>query len=164
MSSDRFGQKTDEGSSPQVPAAFLTSTGFLLARVGSESRKRFSHALARWKLRPAHYGVLMALAERGTASQLLLGKIVGIDPRNMVALIDHLEERSLVVRGVHPTDRRHHAVRLTRDGERMLRELRAVGEQLEREMFAALTDPEQATLHALLLKLLPTVTDTTDSA
>ncbi len=138
-----------------VPQALLASTGFLLARLGSESRKRFTRGLAKHGLRPSHYGVLMAIAEIGMTSQQQLAEIIGIDPRNAVGIIDLLEERGLAERGVDPTDRRRHGITLTASGRVLLGELRGESDELEREMVADLDAAERVLLHDLLLKLLP---------
>lgn len=43
------------------PLGLLASTGYLLARVGSESRRRFVQALEEHDITLAQYGVLMIL-------------------------------------------------------------------------------------------------------
>jgi DNA-binding MarR family transcriptional regulator len=133
----------------------MASTGFLLARVGSESRRRWTRALSSVGLRPSHYAVLMVLSAIGEASQQQLAAMIGVDPRNAVPIIDQLEERALLVRSRDPDDRRRHSVRLTPEGHEAMRRLRVAGEKAERELLAELSPEEEAQLHALLLKLLP---------
>lgn len=148
---------SDAEAPPFVPAALRASLGFLLSRVGGESRRRFAQTLTAWDLRPAHYGVLMVLMELGTASQRELATIVGVDPRNLVAVVDLLEGRGLVVREPHPGDRRRYSVRLTDAGHEELGRMRAASDAAEQEMLAALSAAERAALHALLSRLLPRV-------
>ncbi len=147
---------------PGSQHAFLESTGFLLARVGAESRRRFAQALARWNLRPAHYGALMVVADLDGSSQQELGRSLGIDPRNLVGVVDVLEQRGLVERAQHPDDRRRHVVRLTISGRDFLSQLRQAGEELELQLLTDLDAAERSALHRLLLKLLPQVTDKTE--
>lgn len=142
---------------PFVPAALRASLGFLLSRVGGESRRRFSRTLAAWDLTSAHYGVLMVLLELGAASQRQLATIVGVDPRNLVAVVDLLEARGLVVREPDAGDRRRHAVRLTALGHQELDRMRAASEAVEEDFLSALSDAERAALHDLLSRLLPAV-------
>ena len=130
------------------------SPGYLLARVGSESRRRWAQALLAAGLRPAHFGVLMTLEALPRASQRELGRAIGVDPRNLVAVIDELEERRLIEREASPGDRRRNAVRLTGAGRSRLAELRRRGEAAERELLAPLDSRERTQLHRLLLKLL----------
>ena len=47
----------------------MTSTGYLLALVGAESRRRWVLALSSAGLRPADYGVLMTLDVAGHYSR-----------------------------------------------------------------------------------------------
>ena len=140
------------GQSPLV-----ASTGFLLARVGAESRRRFGQMLARWDLRPSHFALLTMLGGLGVGSQRQLAQVMGIDPRNLVGLVDLLEERGLLERTADPSDRRRHAVGLTPGGTELLAQLREAGEELEREMLSDLGPGERAALHGALLKLLPKV-------
>ena len=137
------------------------SPGYLLARLGAESRRRWSQGLATLGLRTAHFGMLMTLAAVGSASQRQLGRAIGVDPRNLVLLIDQLEERGLVERAADLGDRRRHAVRLTPAGRDLrpvmqsLGELRRVGAEAEDELLAPLDERERKRLQGLLFKLLP---------
>jgi DNA-binding MarR family transcriptional regulator len=135
------------------PKGLLTSTGFLLARLGMESRRLFARMLAEQGLVPHHYGLLAVLDERGTVPQRELGEVIGVDPRNAVAVIDQLEEQHLLERVADPGDRRRYGVRLTPAGQRMMRHLRRTGVEVEREMLKDLDEAERARLHFLLHKL-----------
>ncbi len=132
----------------------LQSTGFLLARVGAESRRRFTQTLVGLNLRHSEFAVLITMAGRGATSQADLGDLVGIDPRNLVAVIDGLEAAGLLERTTDPDDRRRHAVRLTRAGSAKLQRLKRLGAELEDEFLRPLTRQDRTRLHRLLLKLL----------
>jgi DNA-binding MarR family transcriptional regulator len=131
------------------------SPGYLLARVGAESRRRWTRALGAAGLRPAHFGVLMTLGARSKASQRELGEAIGVDPRNLVAVVDELAHRRLVEREAEPGDRRRYAVKLTAAGRSKLAELRRRGETAEDELLAALDARERDQLRRLLVKLVP---------
>jgi DNA-binding MarR family transcriptional regulator len=135
------------------PEGLLTSTGFLLARLGMESRRLFARMLAEHGLVPHHYGLLAVLDERGTVPQRELGEVIGVDPRNAVAVIDQLEEKRLLERVADPQDRRRYGVRLTPAGQRTMGHLRRAGTEVEREMLQGLDEAERARLHSLLHKL-----------
>jgi DNA-binding MarR family transcriptional regulator len=96
----------------------------------------------------------MTLGALSRASQRELGQAIGVDPRNLVGVIDELEERGLVDREAQPGDRRRHSVRLTTSGKAKLAELRRKGEAAERDLLGALDARERSQLHRLLLKLL----------
>jgi DNA-binding MarR family transcriptional regulator len=147
----------EETIAPNDMVAHLTeSNGFLIAVIGQESRRRFVAHVNRWDLGWPHQsvlGALLHLGPDGTASQKRLSEYVHIDPRNLVAILDTLEERTLVERVPNPQDRRSYGITLTRSGARLARELRAIGAQLEHDFFACLSQAEQDILHQLLLKL-----------
>ena len=142
---------------PGEPEALLASTGFLLARVGAESRRCFARALAASGIALSHYSLLMTLAAAQCVSQRELGSQTSIDPRNLVALLDQLEQQGLVKRAARPGDRRVRSVSLSAKGRARMRRLARAGARVEREFLAALTPSEQATLRALLRKLYENV-------
>ncbi len=136
------------------PPELLKSAGYLLARVGSESRRRFVEALGSQELTLAAYSVLMILGSAGATTQRQLADAAGVDPRNLVPILDDLEARGLVVRDDHPVDRRRHAVRLTPAGKAKLARLGQVGAAAELELLRPLDAAERKQLQALLRKLV----------
>ena len=140
------------------PAQLVASTGYLLARLGGESRRRWAHMLSEHGLTPHHFGVLMVLQQLEAASQQQLSRLVGVDPRNAVAVLDVLERERLIRRRAHPTDRRRHTVTLTPAGRQLLAELGLAGDRIEDELLNQLSPAERDSLHQLLLKLFQAVT------
>lgn len=136
------------------PLELLASTGYLLARVGSESRRRFVKALEEHDIALAQYGVLMILGEVETAPQRALADAVGIDPRNLVPILDELERRGFLRRGSDAGDRRRHAVALSRAGHALLSELAVAGARAEDGLLSPLSASERKQLHSLLERLL----------
>jgi DNA-binding MarR family transcriptional regulator len=136
----------------------LASTGYLLARLGMESRRTWGQMLGEYGLTPHQFGVLMALAQLESASQQQLSAVVGVDPRNAVPIVDALEERGLLERRADPADRRRHAITLTEAGQTMTGQLRQAGDELENWFLESLTDQERAGLHATLSKLFTAMT------
>ena len=139
---------------PNEPRQLLESTGYLLARAGSESRRRFVEALARQNLTLAAYSVLMILGAAGSATQRQLAEAVGIDPRNLVPILDDLQVRGLITRDANPADRRRHAVKLSASGRTRLARLAQVGAEAERRMLKPLSAADRQHLGSLLAKLL----------
>lgn len=136
-----------------TPSPLLESTGYLLARVGADSRRRFARALSQHQLNGSEFAVLMLLGAAPGLAQSVLAERIGIDARNLVPTLDGLESRGLVQRTASPTDRRRRLVELTPGGARLLRRLQRTGEEAEAEFLAPLTAEERDALHALLLKL-----------
>jgi DNA-binding MarR family transcriptional regulator len=135
------------------PAGLRSSTGYLLARLGAESRRRWARMLADHGLTPHHFGMLMTLDHLGVTHQRRLSELVGIDPRNAVPVLDLLQQRGLLQRAGDPADRRRRAIALTPAGQRMLNQLRQAADAVEADMLKDLDDQQQAILHRLLLTL-----------
>jgi DNA-binding MarR family transcriptional regulator len=136
-----------------IPVELGKYPGYLMARLGEASRRRFHKALEPEGLHPRHFGVLTMLAAHPGMTQHQLHEKTAIDPSSMVAVIDELEARGLAERRADPADRRARQVFLTEQGEQTLQRVRALAAGLQREFFGALTAEERKTLHALLRKL-----------
>jgi DNA-binding MarR family transcriptional regulator len=141
------------GADSKGPQALLASTGFLLARLGMESRRRFARMMGNHRLSTHHFGLLVALGEQGLLTQQQLSRIMGVDPRNAVPIIDELEKAKLIERQPDSNDRRRYNVSLTPAGRRIIERLHRDGAKLEEEMLKPLSNGERASLHELLIKL-----------
>lgn len=135
------------------PPGLAASTGYLLARVGADSRRRWARTLSDLHVTPHHYSLLLVLDQHGPMSQRRLSEYIGIDPRNLVPLIDQLQDRGLLRREPDGADRRRYAVTLAPRGGDTLATLRKTAEKVERDMLAPLTSGEQQVLHRLLATL-----------
>jgi DNA-binding MarR family transcriptional regulator len=135
------------------PQELLSSTSFLLKRLGMLAKERAFEAFQPTGLSPYHHAVLAALDEQARETQATIADALGYDRSQLVGLLDELESRGLITRTRDADDRRRHLVSLTAEGREALSELRAIVQQLEGEFFAPLDSRERATLHTLLLEL-----------
>jgi MarR family transcriptional regulator, lower aerobic nicotinate degradation pathway regulator len=140
-------------SVPRLPAELVASATFLLKRLGYAVKERSMEAYEQTGLHPYHHAILVVLGEGSRETQGAIADALGYDRGQLVGLLDELEERGLVERRRDPNDRRRHLVRLTPEGKRMLRRLRALSRQIEDEFLGPLDEEERASLHALLLRL-----------
>lgn len=152
----RTAPEPERPASDPEPTWTLSSSGYLLARLGAESRRRWARMLSERGLTPHHYGVLMTLDDVRVTYQQRLSEAIGVDPRNAVPVVDHLQRQGLIERTRDPADRRRHAIALTEEGKRAVAELRSAATAIEREMLQGLSQAEQADLHHLLRKLFET--------
>lgn len=150
--------KQNAGKADPRRLAFEGSTGYLLSRVGALARRNWSRMLAERNLTPHHYGTLMTLAEVGPLGQQQLSELIGIDPRNVVPIIDQVVDRGLLAREIDPADRRRRVLTLTDTGRDVVEDLHRSGTTMEQDFLRALSTTEQETLHRTLLRLLDTVT------
>ena len=78
--------------------------GFLLARVSGDVVRATNAALAEEGLRVRQYAVLLlACDSRRGASQRAMARILGLDPSQVVTLVDELAQAGLVERRPAPT-------------------------------------------------------------
>ncbi len=137
----------------RLPQELIDSPAFLLKRLGFAAKERAMQAYERTGLHPYHYAVLLVLDEGAPETQGSIADALGYDRGQLVGLLDDLEERELVERRRDPKDRRRHVVRLTPEGKRTLKKMRALSQQLDDEFLGPLDDQERRQLHALLLRL-----------
>lgn len=123
--------------------------GLLLSFRGELTGVRIRAALAVAGLHPRSAMTLMQLAP-GATSQRELAADMGVDPSQLVAVLNELESAGLCERRRDPADRRRHIVEVTPAGRDTLERIDDAVGAAERELFGGLTDAEQAQLRSLL--------------
>ena len=91
----------------------------------------FVRTLAPFDIRPAQYSVLVVIAANPGLSQADVAGTLGIERARLVRLLDGLEKRGLIRRQPSPSDRRSHALVLTREGQRDLKRIKALAAEHE---------------------------------
>jgi DNA-binding MarR family transcriptional regulator len=124
--------------------------GYFIRRIQVWVFQDFMRALASVDVRPAQYSVLAVVEANPGLSQSDIAEFLGIERARFVRLLDRLEKRDLVERRPSPTDRRSHALHLTREGQRTLKRVKALAAEHEAQLAAKL-GPEK---HKLLIELL----------
>lgn len=137
----------------RVAKELVASSGFLLARLGFGFKGKAIAKFEQAGFEIYDYSVLAILAEGARETQATIADVLTLDPSRLVALLDSLEQRALIVRQRDPQDRRRHLVSITAAGKRELSRLRAMIKQLEEEFFAPLDPESRTTLHELLMRL-----------
>jgi DNA-binding MarR family transcriptional regulator len=127
--------------------------GYHLRRAHVAVFQDFARAMAGLDVTPGQVGVLQVIAANPGLSQIALGRAIGIDRSTVVAVIDRLEGRGLVVRALSPNDRRSHALRLSSAGEKTLGEIERRVRAHEKRIARALNVAERAQLIQLLTKI-----------
>lgn len=129
------------------------STAFLLSQIGGRSAQEFAKLLEPLKLTPADAGILRLLELSPGISQQELARRLNMHASRLVTIIDAMEERGLVVRKEHLSDRRTHALELSEAGREALRAIAGAARTHEQVVLAGLSEAERAQLTALLRKL-----------
>lgn len=139
---------------PYAPARIRSLPSWLLGRAAARGHRLVAEALAEEGMRMMHHAVLSAVGELGPVSQAELGRSVGIDPKDMVAVVNDLQADGLVTRTPDPKDRRKNAVEISAAGRRRLRRTEELGDRANDELTAGLTPAEREQLMALLARVV----------
>lgn len=127
--------------------------GFLLARANALSLASANAALAEHGLKVRSYAVLALAADDTRPTQRELAEFLRLDPSQVVALVDELEERQLIERRTDPADRRVNVLVATDAGRALFARAQKSTRAVELGLFAAMT-PEDHERLAGLLRLL----------
>ena len=132
--------------------------GFLLRRAHQISASIFEKACADLALTPAQYGVLRVMQEQPGIDQSSLARALAFDKVTVLRVIKGLEERGLCHRAVSSDNRRQMAVRLTPQGDQLLRQAIEPVKQAYETLLSPFTDAQRQQFVALL-QLLNTALD-----
>jgi DNA-binding MarR family transcriptional regulator len=138
------------------------ATMVLLPRLAKQVMRRSNPERLGIELR-----LLMALSYLGDhdgAPQQELVDALCIDAKNVVLLLNELEENGHLIRRRDVEDRRRHRVFITDSGRQVLDRAAKVQEEIEDEVLQALDADERATLKQLLARALRGAEKTTPCA
>jgi DNA-binding MarR family transcriptional regulator len=142
-----------KASTPPAEQLRVPGVAFLLSQLGHHSSRRWKARLAPLRLDPRHVMVLRRLAADEGRSQQALGDALQIPPSRMVALVDTLEQRGLLMRQPSPNDRRVRILHLTQEGRRLLGKVMEISLEHEQQLCRGLQPAEREQLITLLNRL-----------
>ena len=142
------------GDEKLVDATITNDVGFLLAKLHAVGPVRNNQALAEFNLKERSYSVLVLAHSGLEPTQRELADFLSLDPSQIVALVDDLESRGLVVRAPGKQDRRAKTVTATAAGAKLHARASEAAARAEAEALQGLEAAEVATLKALLRKAL----------
>jgi DNA-binding MarR family transcriptional regulator len=128
------------GQAPEQPRAELKRLGYLLKHAQQRLTELTSAALEPFGLNGRELGVLVVLDAMGPTSQQDAARRLGVDRTTMVALIDALEAKSVVVRRPFEEDRRRNVVEFTEGGHELFTLALQASDAAEREFVSPLED------------------------
>jgi DNA-binding MarR family transcriptional regulator len=127
---------------------------FLLSQVGAHVAQRFAQRIGELDLYPPQFRVMNAVDAAEGQSQQAIAEASGAPASRMVAIVDELEQRGLVERRPHPSDRRMRTLYLTGDGHELLGRGRKVALECEAEIAEGMSQADRDRLVRLLQKLV----------
>jgi DNA-binding MarR family transcriptional regulator len=137
----------------ETPYRLRGTPSWLITRVARHASRLVSEGFAAAGARGYHYRLLAALEEFGPSSQAGLGRRVGIDRSDVVAVVNELADGGLVERAPDPEDRRRNVVTITPAGVEQLRRLDGVLAGIQDELLAPLSSDERDELARLLTRV-----------
>ena len=137
----------------RFPAELVSSTLFLLKRLGMSAKEQTMDGFDEAGLHPYHHAILAVLDEGQRETQGAIADALGYDKGQLVGLLDELEDAGLVARQRDQTDRRRQIVQMTPSGRKTLDKLRRLSSRIEDDFLAPLGDKEREQFHAALLTL-----------
>lgn len=154
MSVETRDERAIEPAAKLIAASISQDAGFLLAKLHAFGSVLNNRALAEFGLKERSYSVL-ALANSGLEpTQREIAEFLSLDPSQIVALVDELEKRRLVLRAPGRQDRRAKTVTATKDGAELYRLAGAAARDAEAAALGALSAAEAEDLKGLLRKAL----------
>ncbi|MES2950893.1 MAG: MarR family winged helix-turn-helix transcriptional regulator [Pseudomonadota bacterium] len=137
-----------------VDASFLeTLVGYNARRAALVVIDQFMQRMAPFDLRTVDFSVLSLITHNpGITSRQLCSNLNILAP-NLVAMINSLEKKKLIVRKPHPLDGRAMGLHLTAKGQKLMLEAEKAVTQLEIDATNGLSATERKTLLVLLMKI-----------
>jgi DNA-binding MarR family transcriptional regulator len=127
--------------------------GFLLVRIGEAVDRDFVSSLTDLGLKPRNLRLLVLVDRAGKLNQRDLAGQLGMDPGNLVTILDALEADGLVARPRSEADRRQRLVSLTPSGRRLLaRALRATA-AIDERILTTLPASQRERLYEMMLSV-----------
>jgi DNA-binding MarR family transcriptional regulator len=121
-----------------------------MIKLGRITMYRFAEALAPYGIRPRHVAALIELRDTGELTQQSLCGALHLDPTNLVAVLNDLEQRGYATRRRDPKDRRRHLVAVTDEGVAVIEKVSEVMDGVEEQLLGGLEPAEREQLEGAL--------------
>jgi MarR family transcriptional regulator, lower aerobic nicotinate degradation pathway regulator len=138
---------TKEAAPPGIAKQWPT---LLMIKLGRITMHRFAEALEPFGIRPRHVAALIELRDRGELTQQTLCGRLHLDPTNLVAILNELEQRGYATRRRDPEDRRRHLVEVSKKGIAVIEKVSEVMDGVEDDLLDGFEPAERAQLEGLL--------------
>lgn len=120
--------------------------GFLLHDVARLLRKRFEQRAKESGLTRAQWQALAYLSRNEGIQQGSLADLLEVEPITLGRVVDKLEQRGLIERRSHPTDRRIWQLFLREAARPLVEQLREIGDATRQDALAGLSGEERRRL------------------
>jgi MarR family transcriptional regulator, lower aerobic nicotinate degradation pathway regulator len=143
-------------TAPQPPGIATRWPSLLLIKLGRITMHRFTEALEPYGIRPRHLAALIELRDHGELTQQALCGHLHLDPTNVVAVLNELEQRGYAKRTRDPDDRRRHIVEVSKRGLAVIDKVSKVMDEVEAELLEGLDPADRRRFEGLLTTIWET--------
>src|SRR3954452_435457 len=141
---------TRQSAAPGIAKQWPT---LLMIKLGRITMHRFTEALEPFGIRPRHVAALIELRDQGQVTQQSLCGQLHLDPTNLVAILNELEQRGYAKRRRDPEDRRRHLVEVSKKGIAVIERVSEVMDGVEAELLDGFEPAEREQLEVLLTSI-----------
>jgi DNA-binding MarR family transcriptional regulator len=113
----------------------------------------FADDLSEIGITSKHYGTLLIVKENPSITQIEAAKIQRVDRTTAGQLVDLLEQKGLLMRSRHPTDRRAYCLQITELGDKVACSLWDSMKKCEDTVLSVFEDDDKALFMKLANKL-----------
>ncbi len=128
--------------------------GYLIRRLHQIHHALFFEECKEFDITPVQYGLLTALMHSPDIDQNSLGKELGLDRTNVADVLVRLSKRGLVERHKSEKDKRMVLARLTKEGERITREMQSSMQKAQDRLLEPLMPQERNAFITMLIRLI----------
>jgi DNA-binding MarR family transcriptional regulator len=146
----RVTKDTREIAPPGIAKQWPT---LLMIKLGRITMHRFTEALEPFGIRPRHVAALIELRDRGELTQQSLCGQLHLDPTNLVAILNELEDRGYATRRRDPEDRRRHLVEVSKKGIAVIEKVSQVMDGVEDDLLEGFEPAEREQFEELLTSI-----------
>lgn len=129
-------------------------TGYVVRRAQVWIFQDVKRALKDLDMTPAQFSVMKIVAANPGIAQARVAEVLCIERARLVQMLDRLEARQLIARTRSASDRRSHALRLTRDGTVLLERLEQLIDAHEQSVVARIGAKDKGELLRILAPFL----------
>lgn len=135
--------------------------GHLIRRAHQISTALFAEECAGFDLTSVQYAALVAIKADPEVDATRLSALIAFDRSTIGGVLERLEGKGWILRTASPADKRVKLLRLTLEGERLLRRVEPAVRRVQRRLLEPLAAADRATMLRLLARLAAVHNDVT---
>jgi MarR family transcriptional regulator, lower aerobic nicotinate degradation pathway regulator len=141
--------------------SFYDMPGHLIRRAQQISTALFAEECAGFDLTAVQFAALAAIKANPEVDATRLSALIAFDRSTIGGVLERLEAKGWVLRSSSPADKRVKLLRLTLDGERLLRRVEPAVRRVQQRLLEPLAPADRATMLRLLAQLAAVHNDVT---